>query len=488
MRALFMPVSPGVQPRWHMAAPDHVPTLIETPPALTVSSSPGLPRPWFTGSGNSSYPLASHPVGGHFSFCRGVPDVSGPTLGLRPASTVTTHVDGTRVPSGQQFSFYHEGDSLELHFQNNDKGYLLKIDGKYLSFTPQIDAGQTYTRLDFGDVRRRRFDLITYKASFAGIWTGRQDTVYAAPIRGPRVICVGDSFSEASAHGWTNWFAEALGWDDVWTSAVGGTGYTDDGSGITPSWRDRIHDDVVAYAPDLVFFHGGVNDLSESTGVIYDAVRDTVASVRAALPGCIIAGGMNTGSGIESWASSQLDGYDAARNAFVEAGGAWMSPLELPMGFTGPQVGISAQLMDPVAAGRAGNGGTPDSLSGQSGFRVNTSSATPESNLRIGSTVEIGTGATRERVVITTNALSGGRFVFGFDGVFRYAHAAGEPVREVPPCYLTGQGSLLSPTGWGNADRYVGDDGFHPSPEGHIALGLVNARLLRQHLTKLGIA
>ncbi len=488
MRALHIPRSQAPAQRWTVAPDDHAPKVLATSPALTVNSAPTLPRAWFAASGSNAYPLASNIQHGHFTYCRGLPDSTGPTLGFRPAATVTTLADGTRAPSGQQFSFYHEGDALELHFQNNDRGYLLKVDGEYLGLTPQSDPGQTYTLLDFGSRKLRRFDLITYKAAFAGVWTGPQDSIYAAPVRGPRTIVMGDSFSEADAGGWTNWFAESLGWDDVWTSGVGGTGYVENGNGFNKSWRDRVQSDVIAYAPEVVFLHGSVNDLSFPPAQVYSGVYDTIRAIRDALPDCIIAGGMNTGAGVETWNAGQLDVFDQAKAGFEDGGGAWMSTLELPHQFSGDPVGSAAQLVDPIAAGRPGNGGTPDGLSGQSGFRVNTSSSTADTNLRIGSTVEIGSGATRERVVITTNGLSGGRFIYGFDGTFRYAHAAGEPVREVPPCFLTGQGGTAAPTGWGNTNLYVGADGFHPSPEGNIALGQVNAAMLKRHLRNIGAA
>ena len=486
MRALHMPRASGAPARWTVKSDQDAPRIMASPPQITVATSPALPKAWHAGSGSNSYQLASHAVGGHFTFCRGIGDTDGPTLAFRPAPVVTSSIAGERVPSGQQFSFLHEGDRIELHFQNNERGYLLKIDGEYLSLTPEVTSGQTYSLIDLGSRKVRRFDLITYKSAFAGVRTDVADTLYAAPVRGPRVICVGDSFTVADADGWTNWFAESLGWDDVWTSGIGATGYVKNASGLALNWRDRVQADVIAYKPEIVFLHGSVNDLSEEPGTVYEAVCDTLAQIRIALPGCIIAGGMNTPYGAEFWGSDRLDIYNASKAAFQRYGAAWLSTLELPYGVSAAPIGQDASLMDPVSAGRPGNGGTPAIIAGQCGFRVNTSSATPNTNLRVGATVEIGTGGTRERAVITASAISGGRFVYAFDGEFQYAHIAGEPVREVAPCYLTGNGSTAAPTGWGNADLYVGSDGYHPSPEGHRALGQVNAAMLKQHLREIG--
>ncbi len=488
MRAFHIPRPQRIITPWPVPPADQAPRVMAVPPPITIDTVPALPKAWLTGSGSPSYKLASHANHGHFTFCRGLPDESGPSLGFKPAKTVTSGADGTRAPSGLQFAFYHDGEDIELHFQNNDRGYLLKIDGEYVSLVPATTPANSFSHIALGSRKLRRFDIITYQAAFAGVRTATSDTVYAAPVRGPRTICIGDSFSIADAYGWTNWFAEGLGWDDVWTSGIGATGFVQDANGVAKSWRDRVQDDVIAYKPEVVFFFGSVNDLSEAPSDVYQAVYDTLSQIRAALPDCIIAGGMNTPFGVEFWQPIGLDVYDAAKRAFTDAGGAWMSVLELPQEFSGTPIGADAELFDNIAQGRAGSAGPPDVVAGQSGFRVNTSSATPNTNLRIGSTVEIGTGSTRERVVITGSAISGGRFVYGFDGAFRFAHFAGERVREVPPCYLTGQGSTVAPSGWGNADVYVGPDGYHPSPEGHRAIGLLNAAMFKRHLREIGRA
>ncbi|WP_164931238.1 SGNH/GDSL hydrolase family protein [Erythrobacter sp. HKB08] len=459
-----------------------------SPPPFAVSSTRSLPRAWFAGSGNVSYPIASQPTGAHFTFARGLPDTTGPTLGFRSAATVTSDLAGPRVPASQQFSFYHDGAAIELHFQNNSKGVLVKIDGQYLSLDPITTDGEQYIRIDFASRDVRRIDLVSYKSAFAGVWTGTGDGIWAAPARGPRAICMGDSFTTAAPTGWTNWFADAMGWDDVWTSGIGGTGYVANASGLSPNWNERLEADVIAYRPEVVFLFGSVNDMSYGPQAVGAGVRSLVSRLRKALPDCVVAGGMNTAFGVEAWPSESWDVLDAAKAAFTEAGGAWMSLLEMPMEFSGPAVGNAGMLMDNLAAGRAGNTGTPTAVDASAGFRVNTSSSTPDTNLRIGATVEIGSGATRERVVVTAVGLSGGKQIYGFDGALRYAHAAGEPVREVGPAYITGRGTSVAPSGWGTGDIYVGDDGYHPNDHGHRMIGMLNASMLKRHLRSTGRA
>ena len=150
-------------------------------------------------------------------------------------------------------------------------------------------------------------------------------------------------------------------------------------------------------APKSHFLFGSVNDLSKPPGAVHAAVRDTIDELRDIAPDCLVVGGMNSALGVESWTADNWAVNDAVKQGFAEAGGKWLSALELPFDFSGAVIGNAAQLVDNVALGRPGNGGDPSFLAGQSGFRVNTSSSTPDSNLRLGATVEIGTGATRER-------------------------------------------------------------------------------------------
>lgn len=462
------------------------PRLTANKPTSTTASSASLTRFWPAGSSNVSFRNASHTLGATFNYARGVADSQGPTLSFSPASTVTATLDGSRVSAGQQFSFFHDGTQLELYLQNNAQGILIKIDGGYFGFDPIITASNSFIKLDFGTRAIRRIDLIGYKTAFAGVYTAPEDSIWAAPISGPRVICVGDSFTTPSANGWVNWFADCMGWEDVWTSGVGGTGFCATASGTKPTFGARLDADVVAYRPDLVYLFGGINDIGFSPTEAAAAVESAVSFLKRKLPSAVIVGGMNTAKGVESWNAAALNVHDAMADAFRRAGGAWLSTLQMPHKFTGPPIGYNTALMDNLVAGRPGNLGTVTSVNGTCGFRINSSSTTADTNLRIGACVEIGTGATRERVNITAVSSSGGRLVYGFAGSLQYAHSAGEPVREVGPAYIAGTGSTNAPRGWGSADLYIGDDGFHPSAAGQRAIGQVNAMMLTQHLREIG--
>ena len=318
--------------------------------------------------------------------------------------------------------------------------------------------------------------------SFGGVYTAPTDMLFAADLRGPRAIVFGDSFTTPQPESWPVWFGHALGWDDVWPSGVGGTGFVANGLGSTPPLPDRVMSDLVPYRPDLVFIQSGLNDLGKDPAMVEAAAAKTVRMIRQNLPEAIVVGGANTAFGIESWTANNLDVLDAIRTGMENAGATWVSPVEMPFAFGGTPIGIDAHLHFAVTAGTPGNDGTPASVSYPNGILCDTAFEADRANLRVGSVVEIGTGPTRERVAITCTGYDFARVVYGFDGTLQYDHAAGEPVREVGPCFVTGQGSSVNPSGWGSADRFVGWDGFHYSAEGNRALGAVNASLLRHAL------
>ncbi|MHA6332157.1 SGNH/GDSL hydrolase family protein [Qipengyuania sp. CAU 1752] len=449
---------------------------------MSEATAATLPRFWPTSSGTQFFQIASAPQGGAFTFSRGLPGSFPSSTSLAEEPVRTSGQADTRSRLGQQWSFTFEGSRIELHIRHNPHGFLIRIDNQFVSLEPYESTGNVFVTLDFGSADTRRIDIISYQLSFGGAYTSPTDAIVAAELRGPRTIVLGDSFTTPDPSNWVVWFSHAMGWDDVWASGVGGTGFVADAGGQCLPLPDRVMTDVVPYRPEVVFLSAALNDFGASPSSIESAAARTVRQIREHLPDSLVVGGTNTAFGIEWWRSVDLDLMEAIRRGIESAGGHYISPVEMPFAFGGQPVGITGALLSAVSAGTPGNDGTPDVISYPNGFYCDTSTSDPLSYLRVGSTVEIGTGATRERVVITSTSQAYANTVYGFDGTMRYYHAIGEPVREVSRCAITGQGTSVNPTGWGTTDRYVGADGFHYGPEGHRALGAINASLLRHLL------
>src|SRR5260370_38729020 len=95
----------------------------------------------------------------------------------------------------------------------------------------------------YGSAALRPTVFIATATIFGGVYTAATDTIQPAPVRGPRVIVVGDSFTEGAGgtsqvNGWVQVFADALGWDDVWPSGAGRTGFVNPGVAPRMTFRD----------------------------------------------------------------------------------------------------------------------------------------------------------------------------------------------------------------------------------------------------------
>ncbi|MDE2595390.1 MAG: SGNH/GDSL hydrolase family protein [Sphingomonadales bacterium] len=481
MGALFFPRS---QPAWRSTLPAQIrpPAVMALPPTVTSSATATLSRQFFPAAHNAYFNVPSMPLGGVFTISRTQPDAAPPGFAAVPGTTITNGTGAPNARGAMQVSFIHDGASFELGVPSAQLGVLVRVDGEFVALTGPAVATTTYQRYDFGSRKVRRIDLIGANWWLASVGVGPTDAIYPATVRGPRVICLGDSFTALGSDQWQNWFADAMGWDDVWSSGIGGTGYVNNQSGTKKTFRARLQSDVVAYKPDIVIIMGSVNDWSQPAAQVASEAAALVAELRASLPGCLVIGAHACSGGVETMNSAALDVMDATRSGFTAAGGIWLNPVQLPFGFNGPTA--ATLLSGAHAAGRPGNSGVPTAVAAGQGILVDAVVG-GSANIRVGATVEIGSGATRERVHLTSFTQASPKALYGFDGALRYAHASGEPVVEVGPSYMTGRGKAGTPTGWGTADLFVSSDGTHPTPEGQRALGMLLAQLVRSHIAGL---
>lgn len=482
MGALFLP---RPKPSTARLLPQRLasPRVMASPPTVTTNASATLPRQWNAAQGGSAAPMTGSALGGFFTATRTVPNNSGMALISRP--DVTTSGTGVRnAPGHMQVSFVVEGSAFEIGFQNTAPfGVLVKVDGEFVTLTP-LSVGTVWAKYVFATSAVRRIDVIGPGMSFVSVNTGWTDTLHPAPpVRGPRVICVGDSFTGGIC--WPYWIADALGWDDIWITGAGGTGYAANSGGTQLNFADRVVSDVIPYAPDIVICVGSVNDWGQPVATVKANAKLFVRRIKAALPNCIVIGGMNGSGGIEQMASSSLDVMDAIRDAYAEEGGVWLNPLEMPITLPDgvPPTSVVAYAVAANTAGftNFGAGGNPGVTSGGNGITFDNAAAGSPWLPYQGATIEVGSGATRERIMATSWAANGRRLL-GFDGRVRYAHAAGEPMKLVGSSYLTGRGKVGAPTGFGNADLYVSNDGTHPSDSGQKALGFIMATMIAKWL------
>lgn len=438
-------------------------TAMASPPTATsgTSSTISSPRKWAAGSGTNTPGLANG-VNPYFTYLRGAPDYS---VGV--ASGVTfNNVTLTSAPTYGSTSFgvafIHDGLEFEIILGGNGTSFLLKVDDEYVSLTKTVipnNSVSNYYKYAFAEAAERRIEIVGNNLRFDGVNTGQTDSLGAAVARGPKTIIIGDSFTENQPTGWTTAFADAMGRDDVWGSGDGGTGYLATSSGKKPTFRGRILRDAIAYAPDEVGIVGLVNDSSFTAAALGAEAALLFAQLREALPRAVIWAAPNWKGGVNTQTATNLDQKDAVKAAALAAGVLWLDLLEMPLAGT-PLSGLMNQ-------------GYNSGQAGSTGIRVKF---VPQP----GSTLQIGTGATRERIEVKSfSQAAPGIYNVIFDGALQYAHVTGEPVVQVGNSFWSGSGNEGAPTGYGNSDIYVSDDDVHPSVLGYAAIGRAIARLRR---------
>jgi len=191
-----------------------------------------------------------------------------------------------------------------------------------------------------------------------------------------RVIAIGDSitnggngFPDLTAIDWPSLAAKTLGWNDVWNSAIGGTGYIAQGTGNAfPNFGQRLQD-VCSNSPDLVIVFGGINDGNSSSAQIQAAALAYFQAVRACLPATplIVLGAWPGATGpsagriaIENAIQAAVNQSNDPATYFVpiatDPNGSWITGtgnVSVPAGDGNADLYISPDSVHPTNAGIA---------------------------------------------------------------------------------------------------------------------------------------
>lgn len=453
--------------------PDEVDAVMASPPtvaALATATAIGSAINWpsVTTSGTASA-LTSE----FFAYrCAAGPVVKGTSFpdGKYVTFTSLTTTNTATAPYCADFMF--DGTTLEIQFKGLAGFYRLRVDGELVSATPGTvtNTGSTYfLPITFASRRARRITFESSGLVFGGVTTGPNDTVWKPSLRSPRVIVLGASYTEGTgsdagaASNWVRKFSEHMGWLDTWASGVGGTGYLNPGVGGRVKVGARLANDCTQWAPDIVIWAGDLpyNDYAGSVVTAAQVQAEALAdyqAVQSANPNAIqIAFGPWWHGGVENMPVALLDFRDAVKAAAAAAGIYFLDILEMPLGT------VAATTLS-------------------SGSAVSATSLSVAAPVPIRSTIEVGTGSTRERRVVT-NVSGTGPYTLTVAAMAN-THSAADPVTQVGPSFWTGAGHVGATTGAGNSDLYVFTDGIHPAQAGHDALGaLCGSMISRQVLT-----
>jgi lysophospholipase L1-like esterase len=431
--------------------------------ALTIAS----PKQWKAGFRNTSVPLPGSVGAGAVRFHGAgnfrVAGTSSPDDALVKPTYLTRNT--TPLTSDiWRMSFNHYGRFFEFGTKNiNPLALMAKINDEFISLTPQAHVpsggpsvnGVGYWYFDLGSRDDRRIDIWGANALIGDIYTQASDSITPAATRGPRVICMGDSYTggTGAAHmlgGWVQAFSEFTGWDDVWQSGSGSTGYIATLGGTEPPFRGRLASDVVPFAPDVLIIFGSQNDDGSSYAALNNEARLLYQQVRQSLPNTqliVIGPQGRKGPGFHG---ARVNNLSAIRDACAAEGVPFIDIYELPLSVT-PFV---TTLRDAVSGS------------------VNMVSQLP---LQPGSVYKFADGQKfecRSSSGIPANVVADGPMT----------QAAGATLTQCGVSFLTGNGRVGAPGSVsGSCDELVFDVGDHPSAAGHKLIG----RIIAQEVVKV---
>ncbi|MFG2532816.1 GDSL-type esterase/lipase family protein [Streptomyces sp. NPDC048516] len=234
--------------------------------------------------------------------------------------------------------FGTDAQTLQVRFKyiSSASMYRLSIDGRKVTDLTQSSGGTTagsghMLTIDLGSAAPRRIRLDFYTMPFGGVYLPPSATMWRVPLQGGRLMVLGDSISDGSAHntgaGAGTWFhraARLLGSTDAWDQGRGGTGYITPGSYAT--FADRLAADVVAWAPDRLVVWGGYNDNGGSQSAIGTAAASLFSAIKTGLPNCQVLV-LGCWSPTASPGASITNTDTTLRTAAANAGFPFVSPI-----------------------------------------------------------------------------------------------------------------------------------------------------------------
>lgn len=397
--------------------------------------------------------------------CAGNLQLFGGSFPQNNAVTAKSIQNGANPVPNYCVDFMHYGTAFEVNVVAL-AGYYVRVtvDGIILG-AAATSGSASLLPVTFPDARTRRIRLEMSGTGFYGVNIGPNDSLWKPPVRGPRVIVAGDSYTAGTGatyggtSAWVRAFSNSLALDDVWSSGVGGTGYVNPGTSM--KMRDRIGD-VTGYAPDYVLWAMGHNDASYTAAQVRAEAAACFAAVAAACPNAKqIALSPLWGPGPSTFGAGAslgvLNARDGIKAAAAAAGIPFVDLTEMPLDATAASTTLSSTTT--------------------SGFATLplTGPMPP------GSTVHVGVYPAGERREITT-VTGSGPYTATIKPNMTNGYAAGTPVTEVGQSFFTGSGRAGATTGFGNSDIFIGTDNAHPTQAGHDALGIAIATQVGRYI------
>ena len=438
--------------RYRLNAPQKA---MASPPTVATSTA------GTTVSGGRQFPIWSSDSASFPFINASALTFAAPAMGAQVLTPVTTNASGS-ARQNQTYRYVMEFDGTDIEFENQSAGgtYWIKVNDEYIDpvgTTLASDAIVRNIKVTFAARTACRIEWISTTLALRSVYVNATAGLFPGAVRGPRCIMMQDSFG-ASSGCVQRVVADMLGWDDVWSSSVGGTGLIATNAGAAQNFGQRLAADVLAYSPRVLWVVGSVNDDSLDAATVAAALLDLRNRFVASNPTGIFVWSDNASNGPSSWIITKNLKRNACKAALSGLQNTYVVDiLEAPI-YT-RDANPSGVLRNAAAVNN-----TTLALYGQQ-----TIGGWPQA----GSVIKIDD----EYLEVKSGAFTGsdaGRYYFTvqIDGAVKQAHLAGATWAEVGASYITGSGSAGTPSGFGSSDVYrISSVDIHPTVSGVVAMG-----------------
>lgn len=333
---------------------------------------------------------------------------------------------------------------------------VLKVDDQWVTVTPltvPLSASLFYYYLPLPGSVPHRVEIRGYGAGGAhvqAVWVPQGGDIHPAPVRGPKCAILGDSYCAGTVHtgygatSWPTFFAEVMGWDDVYNLGDSGTGILATNGATGLKYRDRVAD--VPVAADVVIVQMSVNDAATAAASIVAEAGLLIDAIKIQAPDADIVFTHVWKGGVETMTAIACAQHDGVRTLCAERGLRFLSLTELDFG---------AASFTPAAttlAAAASAGATSLSV---------TAPLAPEETFRF---------ADGTKFLVRDCTGTGPYAVTTASGI-QAAQASGAGVTQCGPSLWSGGGRVGTTTGYGTSDVLVASDALHPTLAASRAMG-----------------
>ncbi len=266
--------------------------VMASPPTITTGAANAattIPTPQTIAKNSAALQYSGSPNGVGTTF---------PNTEYFSPSNVSGTASTTTFVAGPWFvRFVHTGSVFDFGLKGSAASFRVLVDGIATQSGPvagpAADGNLYYVKVTFASSATRTITIeMSPSLYFYEVHIGAAETLVAPQaIAGAKVVFLGDSYADGTGADatWTAFpflASRFLGWGNVLAMGAGGAGYLQSTGApfFFPKLRDRVIQDCINLAPNIVVIAAGINDQSFTAAQVGTEAALLYAQIRAGLP------------------------------------------------------------------------------------------------------------------------------------------------------------------------------------------------------------